>query len=382
MRRHGGGLKRGLEAVLDRGTGRSRRWGVFLLALVAVAREGGETAVFLHGMLAGVHAALADGRGGDPRSGELRLAVLGDVVRRRTGMSERRSAEFLHAYRRPFAVVLGTSEIASAAALHLHRAGFATILSHDPFPPVIRRSMAFHDALFGDRAALEEVEAERAEDAVTLITVLARPARVAVTMLGLVELIAIRSPDVLVDARLQKHRVTPDLRRIVKLAVGLGPNFRVDANCDIAVETRPTKTGRLVTAGETDAADGIASRLGRVGGERFVYSDRPGLWHTPIEIGMRVFKGLVVGRLDGLPVHAPLDGILRGVVRDGSKVPPGVKLIEVDPRGRKAQWTGIDERSRAIAMATLDAIRLKMGDSATANARVGSDATPSLMSGA
>jgi hypothetical protein len=284
-------------------------------------------------------------------------------------MPQRQNAELMRAYRRPVAVILGTGEIASAVAVYLCRAGFATILSYDPFPPVIRRSMAFHDALFGDRAVVEDVEAERAEDAVTLLAVLAKPARVAVTTLGLVDLIAIRSPQVLVDARMQKHRIVPDLR-VVQLAVGLGPNFQVDANCDIAVETRPNKTGRLVTAGHTDAADGIASRLGRVGGERFVYSEQTGLWHTPIEIGMRVFKGFVVGRLGGLPVQAPLDGILRGVVRDGSKVPRGVKLIEVDPRGRNAQWTGIDERSRAIALATLKAIRLKIAKSAMAKALV------------
>jgi hypothetical protein len=224
--------------------------------------------------------------------------------------------------------------------------------------------MAFHDALFGDRALVEDIEGERAEDAVTLVTVLANPVRVAVTRLGLVDLIAIRSPHILVDARMQKHRITPDLRSLAPVTVGLGPHFRVDANCDIAVETRPIKIGRLVTDGETDAADGKASCLGEVGAERFVYSDRSGLWHTPLEIGMRVFKGVVLGRLDGLSVVSPLDGILRGIVRDGSEVPPGVKLIEVDPRGRKAKWTGIDDRSRTIAMATLDAIRLKLANPA------------------
>lgn len=52
--------------------------------------------------------------------------------------------------RRPLAIILGTNEIASAIAVHLHRAGWACILSNDPFPPVIRRRMAFHDVLFGD----------------------------------------------------------------------------------------------------------------------------------------------------------------------------------------------------------------------------------------
>jgi xanthine dehydrogenase accessory factor len=47
----------------------------------------------------------------------------------------------------PLALVLGTNEIASAVAVHLKAAGHCVILSHDSFPPVIRRAMAFHDAV-------------------------------------------------------------------------------------------------------------------------------------------------------------------------------------------------------------------------------------------
>src|SRR5271165_1229167 len=46
-------------------------------------------------------------------------------------------------------IVLVTNEIASATAVRLTWEGHGVILSHDPFPPVIRRGMAFHDALFG-----------------------------------------------------------------------------------------------------------------------------------------------------------------------------------------------------------------------------------------
>ena len=72
-----------------------------------------------------------------------------------------------------------------------------------------------------------------------------------------------------------------------------------------------------------------------------------------------MFKGFIVGHLDARPVPAPLDGILRGVVRDGLPVPAGVKLLEIDPRGRRARWTGIDERPRKIATAVSEAIRIR-----------------------
>lgn len=258
---------------------------------------------------------------------------------------------------RPIAIILGTNEIASAVAVWLHRARYSVILSYDPFPPVVRRAMAFHDALFGDRAMVEGVEGERAESMMEIAATFAKPNRVAVTPLHLNDLLAIRTPGVLIDARLQKHCVTPDYRRIAHLTIGLGPNFIVGVNCDIAVETRPAKNGTIIQDGATDAADGIARQLGGVGRERFVYSDQSGLWHTPVDIGMRVFKGFVLGHLNGNPVRASIDGVLRGVARDATLIPASVKLIEIDPRGRQAVWTNTDERGRAIAEATVRAIR-------------------------
>ncbi|CUU42829.1 Ferrous iron uptake protein [Blastochloris viridis] len=51
MRRHGRTLKRELETSLSEAAAQSSWWGVFVLALIAVAREGSETAIFLYGTL-------------------------------------------------------------------------------------------------------------------------------------------------------------------------------------------------------------------------------------------------------------------------------------------------------------------------------------------
>lgn len=52
MRKHGRTLKRELETSLQSAADRRSWWGVFVLALIAVAREGMETVVFLYGTLA------------------------------------------------------------------------------------------------------------------------------------------------------------------------------------------------------------------------------------------------------------------------------------------------------------------------------------------
>jgi high-affinity iron transporter len=57
LRRHGRSLKTELEAGLDKAAAQARHWGLFVLAMLAVAREGSETVVFLYGILAaGVYA--------------------------------------------------------------------------------------------------------------------------------------------------------------------------------------------------------------------------------------------------------------------------------------------------------------------------------------
>jgi hypothetical protein len=89
-----------------------------------------------------------------------------------------------------------------------------------------------------------------------------------------------------------------------------------------------------------------------------VYSAAPGRWHTAVEIGSRIFKHFIVGHLGGEAIRAPFDGILRGVVRDGTEVPEGVKLLEIDPRGRRASWSGIDGRARTIAAAVTRAVSI------------------------
>lgn len=257
---------------------------------------------------------------------------------------------------RRFGVILGTNEIASAVAVLLHRQAYDIVLSHDPSPPVIRRKMAFHDALFGEAVTVEGIAAERAESSLALRGRLGEAHGVMVTELGLLDLIAIRAIDVLIDARMQKYVVKPDLRWLAKSTIGLGPGFVSGDNCDVAIETRPGKAGRIVAQGATDEPDGTPAPLGDALSERFGRAECNGRWHTAIDIGTRVYKGFVVGHLGGTAVAAPFDGLLRGVVRDDTDVPAGAKLFEVDPRGRLANATAFDPRIIAIAEGTIRAL--------------------------
>ena len=176
-------------------------------------------------------------------------------------------SSFLSFQNQPLAVVLGTNEIASAVAVSLTCKGYAVVMSHDPFPPVIRRGMAFHDALYDDFVEVGGIVGERAESLLEIVAVAARREKVAVTPLSLTDLLAFRTADVLVDARMQKNRVTPDFRRLARITIGLGPKFLVGVNCDIAVEAQRSARAlwwrmarpRSPTASRAPSAASVAS---------------------------------------------------------------------------------------------------------------------------
>ena len=210
-------------------------------------------------------------------------------------------------FRNTFAVIWGTNEIASALAVHMHRGGWTTLLSHDPDPPVIRRRMAFHDALFGDPAEVDGVIGKSAETLGDIAALLGQ-GQLVVTRFRPPDLTPLSEIGVLIDGRMQKCAVAPDLRHLAT-TVGIGPEFTVGENCDIAIETRPAKNGAIVPHGRTDAADGKSSLLGGIGGERFVYSQAAGRWHCAVAIGMRVFKNFSVGVLNGIAINAPFDEV-------------------------------------------------------------------------
>ena len=200
--------------------------------------------------------------------------------------------------------------------------------------------MAFHDALFEDRIEVDGIKGARAETAAEISSVPAISRQVAATPLRPADLIAMRKFDALVDARMQKYRATSDLRGMAEVTVGLGPNFEPGFNCDVAIETHPSKPGIIVESGKTRPPDGLASNLGEAGKERFVYSRLDGTWRTPLDVGAQVHKGVATGNHAGVPVFASMDGVLRGIARDGTFAPKGVKLVEIDPRGEVA-WGAV-----------------------------------------
>jgi xanthine dehydrogenase accessory factor len=255
-------------------------------------------------------------------------------------------------------LVRGANDVASAVAHRLFTAGYAVVLHEEAEPTAARRGMAFADAVFDGSAELEGVTAVRVDGPASAVRLLRDREAVPLAVGDLAALVAAVRPHVLVDAWMRKRAVPEDQRGLAPLVVGLGPNFVAGGNVDLAVETSWADLGRLVEHGPTLPLAGEPRPIAGVGRERYVYAPRAGLFRTARKVGDPVRAGDAVAAIGDETVEAPIDGVLRGLTRDGVRVAAGTKVVEVDPRGAEgAALRGIGERPGRIADAVLHAIR-------------------------
>jgi xanthine dehydrogenase accessory factor len=60
--------------------------------------------------------------------------------------------------------------------------------------------------------------------------------------------------------------------------------------------------------------------------------------------------------VDDYPVMALVGGVVRGLLREGIKAKKGMKVGDIDPRGKKELCFLISEKARAIGGGVLEAI--------------------------
>jgi xanthine dehydrogenase accessory factor len=251
----------------------------------------------------------------------------------------------------PIVLLLGTGDIASAIGRELFKAGWGVVMLHDPAVPVLRRGMAFDDALEDGVAELDGVWGVRAQ-APEMLSTLAR-SREAVVLarldLAVVAAACHGMASVLIDARMRKYAAPADLRPLAPCAIGIGPGFIAEGNVDIAIETLPGQEGDLVVHGPTAVPTGRSVPLGGAGEERFAYALAAGPWQPRVALGTWVEAGAAIGCLGQRKVLAPIEGCVRGMVRaTPNGIARGAKLAEIDPRPG-APWSGVPPRAQRIA---------------------------------
>jgi xanthine dehydrogenase accessory factor len=163
-------------------------------------------------------------------------------------------------------------------------------------------------------------------------------------------------PDVVIDAIMAKKNLGTQTSD-APLVVGLGPGFTAGKDVHIVIETnRGHNLGRVILNGSAEPDTGIPGEIGGYTVERVLRTMKKGIFHPQKSIGDRVNKGTVVAVVDDYPVIAKISGVVRGLIREGVEVRRGMKVGDIDPRGKKEYCFSISEKARAIAGGVLEAI--------------------------
>ena len=262
-------------------------------------------------------------------------------------------------------IVRGGGDLATGTIYKLYKCGFPVLVLEVPRPSAIRRNVAFSEAVYEGTQRVEDVICHLAEsitDAEKLLT------EGKLTMLtdpkG--EAIARLKPLAVVDAILAKKNLGTN-RAMAPITVALGPGFEAGRDVDAVVETqRGHNLGRVLWQGKAAPNTGIPGIIGGYGRERVIYSPAAGILRNVCHITDTVEKGQTIAFIEReaekIPVTATLDGLLRGLLRDGYPVPEGFKIADIDPRIHAYDnCFTVSDKSRCIAGGVVEAIMARKG---------------------
>lgn len=252
-------------------------------------------------------------------------------------------------------LIRGAGEMASGVGVRLHKANLRVVFTEISEPLCVRRTVSFTEALHQGRATVENVEAVSVSSP-DEVPALWNQGRTAVLIDPQLASLSVLKPDVIVDAILAKKNLglRPDLAPLV---IGLGPGFTAGRDARIVIETnRGHDLGRLIFDGQAAPNTGVPGTLGGQSIKRVLRAPADGRFETELDIGVSVVQGQQIGRVGDSPVYSGLDGILRGMIRPGTKVFKGLKIGDVDPRGQKDYCWSVSDKARAIGGSVLEAI--------------------------
>ncbi len=253
------------------------------------------------------------------------------------------------------AVIRGAGDIATGIALRLWRAGMGVVMTDIEQPTAIRRTVAFSQAIVLGEAKVEDIAARRANSSAQALELLAEGV-IPVLADPLGDCISVLRPGGVVDAILAKRNLGTSITD-APVVVGVGPGFTAGVDCHAVVETmRGHYLGRAIYKGSAQPNTGIPGLIGGFAGERVLRAPADGVFHQLLDIGAQVKMGDIAAEVDGVPMVCTLDGVLRGILPEGTPVCKGMKAGDIDPRCRIEHCYCVSDKALAVGGGVLEAL--------------------------
>ncbi|HSW35868.1 MAG TPA: selenium-dependent molybdenum cofactor biosynthesis protein YqeB [Candidatus Limnocylindrales bacterium] len=252
-------------------------------------------------------------------------------------------------------MIKGAGDIATGVAHRLWQSGFDVIMLELAQPLVVRRTVAFAEAVYAGSAKVESVTARLCASPENVYDYLERrEIPVLIDFHG--ETIAALKPATIVDAIMAKRKKAVQIDDAL-LVIGLGPGFTAGKDVHAVIETnRGHNLGKVIYTGSADEDTSDPAEVAGIGKERLLRSPASGIFTPLKEIGDTVRAGEVVALVDKTIIKAATGGLVRGLLYPGLTVSEGMKVGDIDPRGRTVDYCTISDKARAVGGGVLEAI--------------------------
>ena len=252
-------------------------------------------------------------------------------------------------------VIRGAGDVATGIGHRLHRCGYKVLHLDIEKPLVIRRTVAFTQAIFSGEGEVDGVKCIKTDN-LEEIKRAWKDDYVAVMIDPKGEIIEELKPDVIVDAIIAKKNIGTN-KSMARTTIAVGPGFVAGEDVDVVVESnRGHFLGSIILEGSAAPNTGEPGNIGGFTSQRVIRANADGVIENVKSIGDLVKQGDPIAYIGDTVVEASLDGVLRGLISDKSNVFKGLKIADVDPRGEKEYCYTITEKARAIGGAVLEGI--------------------------
>lgn len=252
-------------------------------------------------------------------------------------------------------LVRGGGDLGSGVIYRLHRAGFPVVVTERATPLLVRRTVSYGEAVYSGAITIGGVVAQRADSAALAARWLDGSAIPVLVDEDDSAISALR-PVVVVDARMQKINLGTRLDD-APLVVALGPGFRAGVDCHVVIETnRGHDLGRVIEQGAAEADTGEPGSVAGKTHSRVLRAPVAGHVHPLALIGDTIREGQTIATVEGEPIIAAFNGVLRGLIHERVPVSAGMKIGDLDPRARREHCFTISDKSLAIGGGVLEAV--------------------------
>ena len=221
-------------------------------------------------------------------------------------------------------------------------------------PLAVRRRVCFCEAVYDGKMTVDGVESVLAENDTAIDSAL-HQGRLPVVVDPDWETIKRRHPQVVIDAIIAKRNLGTR-KEEAEFVIALGPGFEAGKDAHAVVETnRGPSCGRVLYAGYAEKNTGVPGKVMGYDIERVVRSPEKGIFIAQKQLEDQVVAGETIAMVAGKPVTVSINGILRGLIRDGAPVLKGMKVGDIEPRPN-VDNSLVSDKSLGLGGAVLEAL--------------------------